>query len=184
MKLQFYIKAVLTNIFAFLIIITILRFAIGQNSGINFANSIGASFILGLGILVLAIIHAEIIDRLSPSKNKDKYKTKQIREINLNIDASKTFEVCMNFIVREKCKIKTEDKEKKLIVAKTPYSLLSWGDKIKFEISQNNDNSSRVAITVYPILSAAMIDLGKNFKMSERALEFINKNSLQQFSDK
>lgn len=102
----------------------------------------------------------------------------QKRETFLLCGYDEAFDLCLESINHlRKGKVKTADKEKGFIKAKTGMSWNSWGNIIEFKLKQLTENLTEIEIFAKPIPGTTLIDNGTGLEAIETIQSVFNRKN-------
>lgn len=116
--------------------------------------------------------------KIKPDAEEKDFVLPQQRESFLLCSYEEAFDLCLESISHlRKGKVKTADKEKGFIKAKTGMNWNSWGNIIEFKLKQLTENLTEIEIFAKPIPGTTLIDNGEGLKAIEILQRFFDRKN-------
>lgn len=101
-------------------------------------------------------------------------KVRQSREITIDQDADKAFELCkLALLSVEKSTLKIEDIKTGKLASKVGISWKSFGENLTISIARLSDSQSKIEITSSPVVTTTLVDYGKNLENVATVLNYL-----------
>jgi hypothetical protein len=113
------------------------------------------------------------VRKIKPDAEEKDFTPLQNRQVVLLCDYGRAFDLCLESVeILERSKIKTVNKEKGFIKAKTGITWNSWGNIIEFRLRQITEFATEIEILTRPTLKTVTLDNGRALQEIETLTEF------------
>jgi hypothetical protein len=167
------------------LISSLLLYVVNFASGNELLVDIGWGYFLPITIrlglltgafmtLILAPIHYFQVRKVAQGKSFDLSPIQQ-RKLVSKLNPSVVLKHCAFALQQLPARIVESDTGKNYITARTKANCKTWGDVIRIDVAQLDNENTQVKIVCRPSLKMTLVDYGRNYENAEKLLSLISK---------
>ncbi len=157
------------------VIIGVSKYLLEGSHGVIFHGIISGVYFGIIASLITVFMHKRAVRKISPNNSPEVFETHHYRTIKLPLPYETVFASCADVAeTLGSFSVVRKDLSQGIVVAESGFSKNSWGNIIRFELSEIDKSETMVKIYSKPKQRWTLVDYGENLKNIERLTKALN----------